>query len=682
MLADAGFELDDVFYSNAVRCGGKPPTPSEIDACRPWLAADIAEVQPQAIIALGDPALRALTKLSGLQTKRGSSYKLHASLSPHTSEEIVWPTYSPAYVAMYPQARHTVVADLRRVRDRTKQAEEIPWEWWDGAALPPGPYGFDIETDWDRKTKTGGDNMIQCAVAVSNRVFVAYGPEQAKLLAQQLTGEVYTLNGWKFDNPKCRALGIAVPHGVDVMGMAYLDDETQPLGLESLAVKYLGVRGWKDLRDAEPGTDEFALYNAKDSYYTLLLALKLRNVLGKRTALITHVMSPARLALDACTERGVPLNAGAIQRARDSYVAALHSEHDEVIQLACASGYTEHNPNSTAEVGAILTARGIHLSHTPSGKLATGKGVLQEAGGDAYAAALLSYREARKALSTYVEPYERAIQSTGRVHPEYTIWRTVTNRTSARNPNVQNLPRNLKDFFNVTSVDYSAIEFRLAAWCAGETGILRRFAENPAWDPHRYFAALFYNKPESEVTKSERQVAKSANFSQLYMGNGDTLQAYAGKMGIVLDSRTCHDIHHRWHATFPAFRHFYQQTLVELMECGYVETATGYRRHYGDFRALPPIRRTAALRECVNVKVQTLAAHVALIGLAECHRQGLPVCGFIHDANLFDFKTKREALDAMPLIEYCMITHPVKVLREHFNVNLDVPLIVEATFAA
>ena len=387
-------------------------------------------------------------------------------------------------------------------------------------------------------------------------------------------------------------------------------------------------------------------------------------------------MAPARLALDACSATGMPLNAEAIAQARTSFSATLLEARDKVVGI---SGDGEFNPSSNRQVAAFLSGCGFILPKTPSGTDNTSKHVLSSVA-TPFAYALLDYRKARKALSTYVEPYERAVlQGTGRVHPHYTIWRTVTNRTSARNPNVQNLPRNLKSFFNAYSVDYGSIEFRLAAWCANETGILNRYILDPEWDAHRFFAALFYSVEEAMVNKAQRQVAKSANFSQLYLGNGATLQAYAGNMGISLSRSTCNDLHRRWHNVFPAFMDFYRQTLEELLRQGYIETATGYRRHFGDPELLSGLRLAAALREAVNVKVQTLAAHVALIGLAECHRQGLPVCGFIHDANLFDFKTEHEAVDNAGLIHYCMVVHPINVLRETFGVDITVPLTIEMT---
>jgi DNA polymerase len=69
-LAGAGIEVDDAYLTNAVkhfkwRPRGKrrlhqTPRVGEMNACRPWLEAEVAAVKPEAIIALGATAARSL----------------------------------------------------------------------------------------------------------------------------------------------------------------------------------------------------------------------------------------------------------------------------------------------------------------------------------------------------------------------------------------------------------------------------------------------------------------------------------------------------------------------------------------------------------------------------------------------------------------------------------------------
>jgi uracil-DNA glycosylase len=69
-LVAAGIEVDDTYLTNAVkhfkwRPQGKrrlhqTPRVGEMNACRPWVAAEVAAVKPEVIVALGATAARSL----------------------------------------------------------------------------------------------------------------------------------------------------------------------------------------------------------------------------------------------------------------------------------------------------------------------------------------------------------------------------------------------------------------------------------------------------------------------------------------------------------------------------------------------------------------------------------------------------------------------------------------------
>src|SRR6201999_429024 len=69
-LVGAGIEVEDTYLTNAVkhfkwRPRGKrrihvTPRVGEMNACRPWVAAEVAAVKPGAIVALGATAARSL----------------------------------------------------------------------------------------------------------------------------------------------------------------------------------------------------------------------------------------------------------------------------------------------------------------------------------------------------------------------------------------------------------------------------------------------------------------------------------------------------------------------------------------------------------------------------------------------------------------------------------------------
>jgi uracil-DNA glycosylase family 4 len=203
MLADAGYKPDDYRLTNAVRChspNNRPPTPAEVNTCRIYLKEEIHEQRPEAIIALGDTALRSLLRSSGVRSKRGQSFPLHKSFDYECG---VWPTYHPAYVLRSPQAKAVVVSDFRRVKSG-RNPEEVPWEWWDGQPLEGTVY-LDIETDWDPSVPGSGDVIVQVGAMpeASETVYIARGDASVRSLLRGLQkNPIVTHNGWAFDLPK------------------------------------------------------------------------------------------------------------------------------------------------------------------------------------------------------------------------------------------------------------------------------------------------------------------------------------------------------------------------------------------------------------------------------------------------------------------------------------------------
>lgn len=540
---------------------------------------------------------------------------------------------------------------------------------------------------WDLESAINGEivdypTMLSASSASHN--LVAIGEDNIRSLGNALRDSGATLvtwNGWAFDEPMMKRWGIEMPMSHDGMVMAYFDDETQALGLESCAVKYLGVKGWKhgDWKTFDPNSLEAAQYAARDAGYTLRLFRELGRRLSSRVDAIKTIIAPARKCLDAQTARGIFVNQGAVSRERSIATGTI----ERTLQSIKAVAGDKFNPNSTKQVGEFLLKRGVRLPLTETGKPATGVEVLQSIDDD-FCRSLLEYRGAVKTLSTYVEPYEYLGQSgDGRVHPEYTLIRTLTGRSSAKNLNVQNLPRAYKDFFGAppgrvfVECDYSAIEFRIAAWFAQESVICESYRNDPSWDAHRFVASLFYSKPAQDVTKNERQIAKSANFGLLYLGNGYTLYEYANKQGVEMSMETACEIYEFWHATFPGFKKFYHETREELVSTGQVQGPTGQIRHFGDFSLIPKHKRLECLRQAVNFKVQNLSAHIAYMSLSELERRGIPSIGFVHDAVLFEFANLETFEFLRDQIDRAMIDHPRDFLKEHFDVTLNIPLLTE-----
>jgi uracil-DNA glycosylase family protein len=124
-LLAAGIDRKRIYLTNAVkhfkweprgkRRIHKKPGAKEMDACRPWLEAEIAALQPQIIVCLGATAAQSLLGRDFRVTQRRGEF-LDSALAP-----TVMATVHPSSIlrAPDPQPRHDemqrFIADLKKI---------------------------------------------------------------------------------------------------------------------------------------------------------------------------------------------------------------------------------------------------------------------------------------------------------------------------------------------------------------------------------------------------------------------------------------------------------------------------------------------------------------------------------------------------------------------------------------
>jgi DNA polymerase len=114
MLESVKLSRDAVYITNAVKCrppGNRNPEPDELDACAPFLGAQLGVIQPKVVLALGSVATRAL-----LKTKEPIG-KLRGRVHPYGSAVLV-PTFHPAFLLRNPGPEYKRMAfeDLKLAR--------------------------------------------------------------------------------------------------------------------------------------------------------------------------------------------------------------------------------------------------------------------------------------------------------------------------------------------------------------------------------------------------------------------------------------------------------------------------------------------------------------------------------------------------------------------------------------
>ncbi len=108
-----GFKREEVLIGNVNRCrppGNRQPTLEEASICRPFLFREIAAVQPDVIVVMGNTALRNLLEVrEGITRVRGQFQDFRGIK--------VMPTFHPAYLLRDPSKKRETWEDLKKVRD-------------------------------------------------------------------------------------------------------------------------------------------------------------------------------------------------------------------------------------------------------------------------------------------------------------------------------------------------------------------------------------------------------------------------------------------------------------------------------------------------------------------------------------------------------------------------------------
>lgn len=112
--AGMGVKRSEVYIANTVKCrppNNRDPEPDELEACEPFLSAQIASIQPKVIVTLGKHASQAVLKTTTPITRLRGRWSAYQQIP-------VMPTYHPAYLLRNPEEKRVVWEDIQEVLKR------------------------------------------------------------------------------------------------------------------------------------------------------------------------------------------------------------------------------------------------------------------------------------------------------------------------------------------------------------------------------------------------------------------------------------------------------------------------------------------------------------------------------------------------------------------------------------
>ena len=125
ILKAMNFAREDVYIANILKCrpdmpagsfGNRPPTPTEMQTCRPYLVEQIDIIQPSVLVALGAVAVE------GLLGTRAAMRELRGRWHTYNSIPLMI-TYHPAYLLrnQAPSEKRKVWEDMLQVLERLER---------------------------------------------------------------------------------------------------------------------------------------------------------------------------------------------------------------------------------------------------------------------------------------------------------------------------------------------------------------------------------------------------------------------------------------------------------------------------------------------------------------------------------------------------------------------------------
>ena len=240
---------------------------------------------------------------------------------------------------------------------------------------------------------------------------------------------------------------------------------------------------------------------------------------------------------------------------------------------------------------AILLWDIMKLPHDPE-DTSTDKKALKATDTD-IGRALLKYREASKLLSTYLIGLDKFIQKDGCVHGGIKQRGAATGRTSAYDPNMQNIPSHNRDIRQMyvarpgcylISCDYSAQEPRITACVANDAEMIKAYKEGKdlyamiasVATGYPYYECLDKHDGETYLPGKERR--STAKILLLGLTYGMRMETIANSLKCSTEEAQA--IYDKVIKGFPGLKKAQDNAANEAHTKGYVSNLWGGRRYF------------------------------------------------------------------------------------------------------
>ena len=300
---------------------------------------------------------------------------------------------------------------------------------------------------------------------------------------------------------------------------------------------------------------------------------------------------------------------------------------EEVHQIAG----TDFNIASPKQVGEVLFDKlkiVDKAKKTKTGQYVTSEDVLESLRGKhEIVGKILEHRGLKKLLGTYVDALPKLINpKTGHIHTSFNQTVTATGRLSSSNPNLQNIPIRNEDGKEIRkafipdegceffSADYSQIELRIMAHLSEDPHLIEAFQKDQ--DIHAATAAKIYKEKIENVTREQRNKAKTANFGIIY---GISVFGLAERLNV--DRKEAKALIDGYFSNYPNVKMYMETSIQAAKEKGYIETIFKRKRFLPDINSHNAVVRGYAERNAINAPIQGSAADIIKVAMIRIYQR-------------------------------------------------------------
>lgn len=295
---------------------------------------------------------------------------------------------------------------------------------------------------------------------------------------------------------------------------------------------------------------------------------------------------------------------------------------------------------------------------------------------------ILQYRQVIKLNSAYLAKFieELGYSGTGYVFPNHNQFGALTGRMSVDQVSYQQWPKpyhfqlnsglsfdlNFRDLFispnefRLIGFDYANVEMRIAGALSGERKIIDAF--NSGKDLHRATAAATFKVPYDQVTKKQRQAAKTLNFAILYGSGANNIADMLTTPNDPVTKEDAEQMLADYLEGYPTLAQWINDQKAHGREQKWVSTKFGRLFTVWEYYDPYPWMRAKGDRMTVNAPVQGTAADIIKLAMVNTqkaiHAAGLSdkirMTLTVHDALEFLVHDSVSTQEVIDLIDPCV----------------------------